>query len=139
MRAGTFTAVLLLATTPLPAAAADAPPQVPAPAPASSPGSSVDPSWYGWQTLIADAVDLGVLLIALRSADSSTGSAAASLGAVGFIAPAPLIISRTGRVRGRRSASDFAWGCPCCSAGWGCLPDRDRAGMRRRLRRARSI
>jgi len=36
---------------------ADAPPQVPAPAPASSPGRSVDPSWYGWQTLIVDAVE----------------------------------------------------------------------------------
>jgi len=73
MRAGTFTVVLLLAASPRPAAADEPPP------PSFAPASSVGPTWYGWQTLMADAADIGLLLIALEtsngsSSDSNSGS-----------------------------------------------------------------
>jgi hypothetical protein len=93
MRAGTAVAAVLLLLAMSPAsAAADGPiVQSWAPAVAPSSASSVDPAWYGWQTLIADTADIGLVLVALKTSDSSSTGAAVALGAVGFIMPAPLI------------------------------------------------
>jgi len=92
MRAGiAVVAVMLLAVSPASAAADEPTVQGPAPAVAPSSASSVDPAWYGWQTLIADTADIALLLVALKTSDSSSTGAAVALGAVGFIVPAPAI------------------------------------------------
>jgi hypothetical protein len=128
MRAGTFTVVLLLAASPRPAAGDEPPP------PSFAPASSVGPTWYGWQTLMADAADLGLLLVALETSngsgsDGNSGShAAAALGAAFFIAPAPLIHLAHGQ--GARAGISFGLrlGLPLLLGGIGMITGQGSCG-----------
>ncbi len=139
MRAGTtVAAVLPLAMSPAPAAADEPTVRGPAPAVAPSSASSVDPAWYGWQTLIADTADIGLLLVALKTSDSSSTGAAVALGAVGFIVPAPAIHLAHGQ--GARAGISFGLrlGLPLLLGGIGRSPGRGRAGVLRHRHLVRS-
>jgi hypothetical protein len=89
MRQGPFTAGLLLAMSPSVVAAA-------APTPAPAP----DATWYGWQTLLADAADAGVWLLLIQTVHDGGGAGSVALGVLGvagYLVPAPVIHGMQGR------------------------------------------
>ena len=85
MRAPAFLVVLMLGMSPG-AAAAEGPNQTPA-----APASSVDPAWYGWQAIIADALGGGLLALSSQIPGPNGGVAVAVLGVTDLVVTAPLI------------------------------------------------
>jgi len=85
MRAPPFLVVLMLGMSPG-AAVADGPNQTPA-----GSASSVDPEWYGWQAIIADALGGGLLALSSQVSGPNGGVAVAVVGLTDLVVTAPLI------------------------------------------------
>ncbi len=85
MRSRPFLVVLMLGMSPA-AAMAEGPSQPPA-----ASASLVDPEWYGWQAIIADALGGGLLALSSQVSGQNGGVAVALVGVTDLVVTAPLI------------------------------------------------
>jgi hypothetical protein len=96
-----------------PAFGAEPPSPSPTPSDESPPFSHAtdETTWYGWQTLIADALSIGVA--------AATQGEAATVGSIGYLAGAPIIHATHGNLGKGAGSVGLRFGLPVVGGGIG--------------------